>query len=377
MPPTIVLRPDGGLVAGGTEGTGAIPATGPGSRMMWYPGKSAFRAGEVLGQWDDALVGSGSVGLGRRTTASANNSVALGSETTASATNSTAMGSATTASGDISTAMGASTTASGSRSIAMGSNTTASNFASTAMGSSTTASGDSSTALGLSTVASGTGSTAIGNRTVAAGSRSLAGGFESRAQGSDSLAFGNQTFTGGNTSVALGFRAVANSFGSFVFADRSNTAVDLVSLNANEFMVRAAGGVQIFSNGAATLGVRVAPNGTQWLANSDARIKHRFRALDGDDVLTRIAGMPVTEWSYMAQDAAIRHIGPTAQDFHAAFGLGEDPLRIGTLDADGVALAAVKALEARSRSQAERIDALERALTRVLDTLCARTGDCR
>ena len=62
-----------------------------------------------------------------------------------------------------------------------------------------------------------------------------------------------------------------------------------------------------------------------------------------------IRDRPVTEWSYKAQDAAIRHMGPTAQDFHAAFGLGEDPLRIGTLDADGVALAGVKAVEARTR----------------------------
>jgi NifU-like protein involved in Fe-S cluster formation len=86
--------------------------------------------------------------------------------------------------------------------------------------------------------------------------------------------------------------------------------------------------------------------------------------------------MPVTEWSYKEQDAAIRHIGPTAQDFHAAFGLGQDPLRIGTLDADGVALAGVRALEARTRSQSERIDALEQKLADALAALCALGGDC-
>ena len=45
-------------------------------------------------------------------------------------------------------------------------------------------------------------------------------------------------------------------------------------------------------------------------------------------------------------------MGPTAQDFHGAFGLGEDPLRISTIDADGVALAGVRALEARTRDSA-------------------------
>ena len=66
--------------------------------------------------------------------------------------------------------------------------------------------------------------------------------------------------------------------------------------------------------------------------------------MNGADVLAKIAGMPIREWNYKAQDAAVRHVGPTAQDFHAAFGLGEDPLRISTIDADGIALAAVKAL---------------------------------
>lgn len=91
--------------------------------------------------------------------------------------------------------------------------------------------------------------------------------------------------------------------------------------------------------------------------------------------------MPVREWSYKAQDAAIRHIGPTAQDFHAAFGLGEEPLRIGTLDADGVALAGVKAVEARTRALRDehealrlRVAALEQALAEALETVRALKG---
>ena len=81
--------------------------------------------------------------------------------------------------------------------------------------------------------------------------------------------------------------------------------------------------------------------------------------------------MPVREWNYKAQDAAIRHMGPTAQDFRAAFGLGDFPLRINTIDADGVALAAIKALEARTRALSEenaalrdRLAALEQLLNR-------------
>jgi len=78
--------------------------------------------------------------------------------------------------------------------------------------------------------------------------------------------------------------------------------------------------------------------------------------------------MPVREWSYKTQDAAIRHVGPTAQDFHAAFGLGEDERRINSIDADGIALAAVRALEARTRD----LDSRNRSLARENEALRAR-----
>jgi Chaperone of endosialidase len=87
--------------------------------------------------------------------------------------------------------------------------------------------------------------------------------------------------------------------------------------------------------------------------------KENFRDLDGQDVLAKIASMPIREWNYKAQDAAVRHVGPTAQDFHAAFGLGEDPLRISTIDADGIALAAIQALARENLELRQRIEALE------------------
>jgi hypothetical protein len=104
-----------------------------------------------------------------------------------------------------------------------------------------------------------------------------------------------------------------------------------------------------------TSGVRLAPNASAWSSLSDVNSKEHFRDLNGEDVLVKIARMPIREWNYKAQDAAIRHVGPTAQDFHAAFGLGEDPLRISTIDADGIALRAVQALEARTREADETL----------------------
>ena len=54
--------------------------------------------------------------------------------------------------------------------------------------------------------------------------------------------------------------------------------------------------------------------------------------------------IPMGTWNYKTQDPSIRHIGPMAQDFYAAFGLGVDDRHIGTVDADGVALAAIQGL---------------------------------
>ena len=357
IPSTIQLLTDGGLVARGLINSGTIPATGAGARMMWYPGKAAFRAGVVSGTvWDDASVGRQSVAFNTNSTASGSSSAAFGDTTTASARASTAMGMSTTASGLASTAIGDATTASADRATAMGYKTTASGSFSTAMGAETTASGVASAAMGYSTIASGDVSTAMGLGSVASGVASLAVGSGPAASGYGAVALGDQTSAAGDSSVALGYRAVAipAADGSFVFADRSSTN-NFASFAPNEFVVRAAGGVGFYTNAPTTTGVQLAKNGSSWAALSDANAKENFRDVAGEDVLAKLAAMSIQEWNYKAQDASIRHMGPTAQEFRAAFGLGDFPLRINTVDADGVALAAVKALEARTRATNERL----------------------
>ena len=120
-------------------------------------------------------------------------------------------------------------------------------------------------------------------------------------------------------------------------------------------MVRAAGGVGFYTNAATTTGAEMAPGGGSWAALSDANMKENFREVSGEEVLAKLAAIPIREWNYTSQDPAIRHLGPTAQDFRAAFGLGDFPLRINTTDADGVALAGVQALEARTRATDQRL----------------------
>lgn len=75
--PGISVTGDGGVVFGGTFGTGQIPATGAGTRFMWYPKKAALRAGTASdAEWDDSEIGDNSIALGSGT-ASGSNSMAL------------------------------------------------------------------------------------------------------------------------------------------------------------------------------------------------------------------------------------------------------------------------------------------------------------
>ena len=140
--PTASLEVDAvnGVVFYGAT-TGSIPKEGSGSRMMWYQGKSAFRAGTAgpNNAWDDVNIGSYSTALNYQTKAS----------------------------GAYSFATGYITEASGQRSTAMGSNTKASGLHSTAIGSSTEATGDYSTAIGRNVKASGNGTIFIGDNSSA------------------------------------------------------------------------------------------------------------------------------------------------------------------------------------------------------------------
>jgi hypothetical protein len=69
--------------------------------------------------------------------------------------------------------------------------------------------------------------------------------------------------------------------------------------------------------------------------------------------------MPIATWSYKSQDVSIRHMGPMAQDFAEAFDVGEDQQHISTVDADGVALAAIQGLNSRLREKDAEIGTLK------------------
>ena len=373
---------DGSLVASGTLDTGSIPATGPGARLMWYPAKAAFRVGYLTGmQWDDASIGKYSLATGVNTTASGQVSTALGSHTTASGDTSTAMGGGAAAIGDYSTAMGIGTQASGRASVAMGAQTTASADSSFAMGFATEANGIGATALGENSIANGIGSTAMGQSTTAGGVASTAMGFG--------------TIADGDFSTAMGYNVTTNHHvGSFIYGDRAHASVR--SNNAdNQFSVIANGGVYfeskgtsglfidvpefhfltnggyIASNNIGTAGVQLVSGAGSWTTLSDRNAKTAIEPVDARQILKKVAALPLNTWQYKTQDAKYRHMGPMAQDFYAAFQLGESDKGIDTVDADGVALAAIQGVSALLTEKDEQIAALREEKNREISALRA------
>jgi hypothetical protein len=108
--------------------------------------------------------------------------------------------------------------------------------------------------------------------------------------------------------------------------------------------------------------------GTQWVNASDRERKEGFQAVDSEAVLQRVAALPLSTWNYK-EDPSSRHVGPTAQDFHAAFGFGNDAKAIGTVDADGVALAAIQGLNRKLAQQTAALKARDAELQALTTTV--------
>ncbi|HKS36237.1 MAG TPA: tail fiber domain-containing protein, partial [Verrucomicrobiae bacterium] len=169
---------------------------------------------------------------------------------------------------------------------------------------------------------------------------------------------GSENAAGGDYSFAGGRRAKANHDGAFVWGDA--TSADVASTNSNSVTMRAGGGYRLFSNGGATLGVYLAPNGGSWTSISDRNAKENIEPVNARVVLDKVAVLPVSTWNYRSQTNGVRHIGPMAQDFKAAFDVGETDTGITTVDADGVALAAIQGLNDVVKEKDARISALEK-----------------
>jgi hypothetical protein len=81
--------------------------------------------------------------------------------------------------------------------------------------------------------------------------------------------------------------------------------------------------------------------------------------VNGHEILAKLAALPVSTWNYIGDDPSVRHLGPMAQDFKAAFGLGDSDRTIDMVDANGVLVVALQALHRQVLALTDRVAELE------------------
>jgi Chaperone of endosialidase len=199
---------------------------------------------------------------------------------------------------------------------------------------------------GAENVSSGYGSAVAGgynNQTT--NTFSFAAGAANRSSGFTSFALGSGSNASASVSFALGRYASAMHDYAFVWGGNENGPTN--SAGPSTFTAFAQNGYYFYggtSAGKACIYVPDANNG--WQCTSDRNAKTNITKLDGKSVLAKVASMPVSSWSFIGGEA-FRQIGPMAQDFFAAFKLGNDDKSISPMNMSGVALAAIQGLNAK------------------------------
>jgi hypothetical protein len=237
---------------------------------------------------------------------------------------------------------------------------------------------------GFSNLTSGYAGVVGGGSGNTAGSQqyaTVAGGYANTASGHYAAVPGGALNVASATvSFAAGYRAKATTTGSFIWADSRD--FDFQPSVSNFFGVRATGGVGLTvaidpTTGGVTQFCNLLPGVPSWQCVSDRNAKENFVPVDGEDILRRLVAMPLSTWNMKGSDPALRSLGPVAQDFHAAFGLGTDEKTIATSNVAGVALAAIQGLHhlVQQKDMELRTQARELAIMKhKLDAIEAKLG---
>lgn len=313
---------NGSFVATGNLGIGTSPMEGKGYRTSWHTYKGAFRSGYADNEWDDANVGFFSWAGGSNSTASGLYALAFGDTNFARSTSSIAFGSGNEVKG----------------------------------------------AAGFS---AGAGNRVCDTYGVAFGNNARSGGpyidgkcdpetFNIR--GLAAVAIGYNVTADQDHTTAMGKFASNNGFqGTFIWSDGSATASADTFRNTanNEFAARASGGFRFRTNLGGTTGCNLPAGSGVFNCTSSRYTKENFMSVNGDDILSRLRKIPVTTWNYISEGQQVRHMGPMAEDFYKAFGLGTGNTSIGVQDIAGVSMAAIKALEQRTAELQQKTSEVE------------------
>jgi hypothetical protein len=237
---------------------------------------------------------------------------------------------------------------------------------------------------GFSNLTSGYAGVVGGGSGNTAGSQqyaTVAGGYANTASGHFAAVPGGALNVASATlSFAAGYRAKATTTGSFIWAD--SREFDFQPSVGNFFGVRATGGVGLTvaidpTTGGVTQFCNLLPGVPSWQCVSDRNAKENFVPVDGEDILRRLVAMPLSTWNMKGSDPALRSLGPVAQDFHAAFGLGTDDKTIAISNVAGVALAAIQGLQQIVQQKDGELRRQDRELTtmkRKLEAIEAKLG---
>ncbi len=238
---------------------------------------------------------------------------------------------------------------------------------------------------GRQNMASGVSSTVIGgsDNTASGDNSTVGGGFGNCAGGAYSWAAGRRAkIRPGSVSGSVGIACsgvpesgTTGDAGTFAWAD--SQAADLASTGDNQFIVRALGGIYLGTTSTVSLpstrfintstGAFLSAGGT-WTNASSRVLKTDFAAIDPADVLDRLTRLDISTWAYRGSSEG-RHLGPVAEEFREMFGLGSDGTSISTVDASGVALAAIQGLNTKLEAENAALKSESAALRARLDRL--------
>ncbi len=175
-----------------------------------------------------------------------------------------------------------------------------------------------------------------------------------------------------NESAFVHFLTTTGTTSGILFGHPTNTLDASIRYNHNggrELLFRTGDNntrMVILTNGFVGIGTSAPTNrlhvagtvqATAYITASDRNLKENVQPVSPEDILRKVEALPIATWTFIEESSGT-HIGPMAQDFHAAFGFGNTDSGIMTVDADGVALAAIQALAAENDAVKKENEAL-------------------
>lgn len=171
----------------------------------------------------------------------------------------------------------------------------------------------------------------------------------------------NNNISSGGVNLNIAAEAASTS-------DLQLFANDLVEIDADDDIVlEAENNIEMFVG----VGGSVMVNGGI-VHTSDRNLKENLRPVNSRQVLRTVLQLPITYWNFREDPSEALHLGPTAQDFHAFFGLGAHERYISAVDADGVNMAALKGLHAVLQEKLTELERIRAETQRDIEGLAER-----